>query len=122
MVHQIKNTGAQVILAHPTMVKTAIAAAEQSGLPKSRIYQFSDEENSMLQGVKDWRHLVGTPEQGEQYSWNKLSAHESENTVATINYSSGTFLEVFFPCSVEFVTSKSLSSYQSDISELTKSA
>jgi acyl-CoA synthetase (AMP-forming)/AMP-acid ligase II len=90
MVHQIKNTGAQVILAHPTMVKTAIAAAEQAGLSKSRIYQFSDKENSTLQDVKDWRHLIGTPAEGDRYSWSKLSPQGSVNTVATINYSSGT--------------------------------
>ena len=90
MVHQIKNTGAQVILAHPTMVQTAVAAASQAGLSKKHIFQFSDEENPSLQGVKDWRHLIGTPAEAEQYSWNKLSPHESENTVATINYSSGT--------------------------------
>lgn len=90
MVYQIKNTEAQVILVHPTMVKTAIAAAERAGLSKSRIYQFSDQENSTLQGVKDWRHLIGTPLEGYRYSWNKLSPHESVSTVATINYSSGT--------------------------------
>jgi 4-coumarate--CoA ligase len=90
MVHQIKNTGAQVILAHPTMVKTAVAAASQAGISKSRIFQFADFDCPTLDGVKDWRHLIGTPDQGDRYSWPKLSPHGSVNTVATINYSSGT--------------------------------
>jgi len=90
MVHQINNTGAQIILAYPSMVKTAVAAAEKAGLPKSRIFQFSDEENQTQDGVKDWRHFIGTPTDGERYTWPKLSPEESANTVATINYSSGT--------------------------------
>lgn len=90
MVHQIKNTEARVILAHPTMVKTAVAAAHQAGLSKSRIFQFSDETNNTQNGVQDWRHLIGSEAEGNQYSWPKLSPEESVNTVATINYSSGT--------------------------------
>jgi 4-coumarate--CoA ligase len=90
MVHQLKTTGAQIILSHPAVIKTAVVAAKEVGISKSRIFQFSDEENQTLDGVKDWRHLIGTPLEGEQYSWPKLSPDESVNTVATINYSSGT--------------------------------
>lgn len=90
MVHQIKNTGAQVMLVHPTMLKTATAAAEQTGLPKSRIFQFSDIETKTTDGVQDWRHMIGTESEGQQYSWPRFSAREAASTVATINYSSGT--------------------------------
>ncbi|KAG9235557.1 hypothetical protein BJ875DRAFT_340976, partial [Amylocarpus encephaloides] len=90
MVHQIKNTGAQIIMAHPSMVPTAVAAAAKAGLPKSRIFQFSDSENPMLDGVKDWRSMIGTPSDGQRYSWPRLGPEEAMNTVATINYSSGT--------------------------------
>jgi acyl-CoA synthetase (AMP-forming)/AMP-acid ligase II len=90
LAHQMRNTGAQVVLVHPTIVKTALAAAEQAKLRKSRIYQFSDEENAPLYGVKDWRHLIGTAAEVDGYSWKTLSPEESVTTVATINYSSGT--------------------------------
>jgi 4-coumarate--CoA ligase len=90
MAHQIKNTGAQVMLVHPTMLKTAVAAAQRAGLPKSRLFQFSDRENPTHDGVKDWRYLIGSQDEGERYSWPRLSPEESVNTVATINYSSGT--------------------------------
>lgn len=90
MVHQLKTTGAQIILSHPDVIKTAVAAAKEVGISKSKIFQFSDQENQTLDGIKDWRHLVGTPLEGEQYFWPKLSPEESVNTVATINYSSGT--------------------------------
>lgn len=90
MVHQITNTGAQVILAHPSMIETAVAAADKAGFDRSRIFQFSDTYNPPYLGINDWRSLIGTVEQGESYSWPKLSPQESVNTVATINYSSGT--------------------------------
>ena len=90
MVHQIKNTEAKVMLVHPTMLKTAVAAAQQAGLPKSRIFQFSDEETQVVDGVPDWRQMIGSESEGEQYSWPKLSPKDSTTTVATINYSSGT--------------------------------
>ncbi|CAG8951394.1 hypothetical protein HYFRA_00007307 [Hymenoscyphus fraxineus] len=90
MVHQINNTGAQIILAHPLMIKTAVAAAKQVGLSPDRIFQFSDVENPPVEGIPDWRALIGTPSEGEKYTWPRLSPQESINTVATINYSSGT--------------------------------
>ncbi|KAG9244396.1 4-coumarate-CoA ligase [Calycina marina] len=90
MIHQIKNTGAQVILAHPTMITTALAAAAEAGLSASRIFQFSDSYNVANAGVLDWRALIGTEAQGDSYRFPKLTEDQSVNTVATINYSSGT--------------------------------
>lgn len=90
MIHQIKNTESKVILAHPTMVETALAAAAKAGVPSSRIFQFSDSFSSPIQGVKDWTTVVATVDEGERYVWNKLTAVQSRTTVATINYSSGT--------------------------------
>jgi len=90
MVHQIRNTGAQLILAHPTMVKTALVAAPEAGLSTSRIFQFSDSYNPPLNGVLDWSTMLGSPAQGEAWSWPEMTPEESVNTVATINYSSGT--------------------------------
>ncbi|RDW77741.1 acetyl-CoA synthetase-like protein [Coleophoma cylindrospora] len=90
MVHQINNTGAQIILAHPTMVATALAAAAKAGLSSERIYQFSDEFCPPCYGVPDWTSLIGTEAEGSTYSWPRLSAQEAASTVATINYSSGT--------------------------------
>jgi 4-coumarate--CoA ligase len=90
MIHQIKNTGAQLILAHPTMVNTALAAAAGAGFPKSRIYQFSDSYSPPLQDVLDWTSIMGTQAEGAAWSWHNMTPEESVNTVATINYSSGT--------------------------------
>lgn len=90
MIYQIKNSGAQLILAHPTLLKTALAAAEGSSLSTSRIYQFSDTYNPPLNGVLDWTSLLGSIAQGESWSWPRMTPEESISNVATINYSSGT--------------------------------
>lgn len=90
VVHQLKNTGAKCILAHPTMVSNALAAAKQVGLSKEMIFQFNDEPCTPLEGIKDWREMIASPEDADKYQWRKLSPEESVNTVATINYSSGT--------------------------------
>jgi 4-coumarate--CoA ligase len=90
MVHQISNTGAKVILAHPSMLSTALAAAKEVGFPKANIFQFSDIENPPLFEVNDWRALLPSVEASASYRWPELTPEESLKTIATINYSSGT--------------------------------
>lgn len=88
--HQIKNTVAKCILAHPSLVKNAVAAAQELGLPKEMIFQFDDHKCSTQDGVMDWTAMLGDPAEADKYRWRKLSPDESMSTVATINYSSGT--------------------------------
>ncbi|KAL2065236.1 hypothetical protein VTL71DRAFT_2905 [Oculimacula yallundae] len=90
MVHQIKNTGARILFAYPGLLKTAIQAAKEAGFPKDCIFQFSDKPNPTVDGVKDWREMLGSEEEAREYSWPTLTPEESTTTVATINYSSGT--------------------------------
>ena len=90
VVHQIKNTEAKCILAHPTMLENALAAAEKVGMSKKRIFLFDDERCKPMHGIQDWRDMIASPEEAEKYRWRKLSPDEAVNTVATINYSSGT--------------------------------
>jgi hypothetical protein len=89
MVHQIKTTGTQLILIHPTVLETALEAASRTGLSKDRLFLFSDQELQPIQGVQDWRRMIGTEDDAESWRWEKLSPEESSNTIATINYSSG---------------------------------
>ncbi|KAI1264820.1 4-coumarate-CoA ligase [Xylariaceae sp. FL1019] len=88
--HQITNTTTKLILAHPSLLQSVLAAASKTKFPKSRIFQFSEVANPTREGVSDWRSFVGSEAQGQSYQWPELSATESKNTVATINYSSGT--------------------------------
>ncbi|KAF1982583.1 4-coumarate-CoA ligase [Aulographum hederae CBS 113979] len=90
IVHQLKNTEAKTILAHPSLLQSAIAAAEKAGVPKSRIFQFSDTQESPKNGVRDWREMIGSSQEGESWTWKRMSPHEAATTVATVNFSSGT--------------------------------
>nr|OQO30841.1 hypothetical protein B0A51_01341 [Rachicladosporium sp. CCFEE 5018] len=88
--HQLRNTGAVLILAHPSMTQNAVEAAKAVGLPKDRIYQFDDQPCAPLDGVRDWRELLASPGDAASYQWKHLTPEQSVKTVATINYSSGT--------------------------------
>lgn len=88
--HQVNNTEAKVILAHPELIQTALAAAQGAGLPRERVYLFSDKPNDPTHGALDWRSMIGSVEEGNRYSWKRMTENEAVQTVATVNYSSGT--------------------------------
>jgi acyl-CoA synthetase (AMP-forming)/AMP-acid ligase II len=90
MVHQISNTQAQVILAHPSLAKTTVAAARQAGLPDGRVLLFSDEPCAPVEGCTDWSEILGSPAEADVYNFPRLSELEATTTTATVNYSSGT--------------------------------
>ncbi|ORY68579.1 4-coumarate-CoA ligase 2 [Pseudomassariella vexata] len=90
LVHQITNTMAKVILAHPQHIKVCLTAAAEAGFPRSRIFQFSDVPNPTQNGIDDWRAFIGSESEGEAFRLPDLSPSESKKTIATINYSSGT--------------------------------
>ncbi|KAJ5629464.1 hypothetical protein N7528_003121 [Penicillium herquei] len=87
--HQMKNTGAKVVLVHPTLIDTAVEAGSRANIPKSRIFQFSDKPCLPVHGVEDWRLMIGSEEEAANWKWSDLVDCAS-STLATINYSSGT--------------------------------
>jgi 4-coumarate--CoA ligase len=88
--HQIKNTEAKVVLVHPSLVDNALAAAQKAEFPASRLFQFSDTPCQTQKGVQDWESMLGSDAEADAYRWPELRGDESAQTVATINYSSGT--------------------------------
>jgi 4-coumarate--CoA ligase len=90
MVHQVSNTQAQFILAHPSLAKTAVQAARKAGLPDGRVVLFSDVPNTPIEGLKDWRSFLPSESEADAYEFPSLSEKEATNTTATVNYSSGT--------------------------------
>ncbi|KAG9512003.1 acetyl-CoA synthetase-like protein, partial [Aureobasidium melanogenum] len=89
VVHQLKDSQAKALLVHPNMVKNAILAAEEAGLPKYRIFQFNDEYCEEFDGIRDWTTMLSSPQEAMSLQWKKLDT-ESTTTLATVNYSSGT--------------------------------
>ena len=90
MIHQVDNTQAQFIFAHPTLAKTAVQAAKGAGLPEGRVFLFSDEPNAPVEGCQDWRSFLPSPAEADAYNFPVLSEQEATTTTATVNYSSGT--------------------------------
>lgn len=89
LLHQISDTTAKVILAHPSLLSRILPAADKAGVPRDRIFTFSDRTNPPIQGLLDWRDAVATSA-GDAWAWPELTPSEAASTVATINYSSGT--------------------------------
>lgn len=90
VVYQIENTGAKAIFVHPSLLETAILAAEKSGIRRDRLFQFNDSPSPESKGVKDWFSILGSDAQAKAYQWPQLSPEQAKKTIATINYSSGT--------------------------------
>ena len=85
--YQMKNTEAELILVHPSLLDIAVSAAKKVGLPKDRILQFSDRACASRDGVKDWRDIE-VPD-ADSYMWDEMIG-QAKKIPATINYSSGT--------------------------------
>ncbi|KAL2858478.1 hypothetical protein BJY01DRAFT_256657 [Aspergillus pseudoustus] len=92
--HQLRDTGASVILVHPSLVTTAVRAAESVGLSRERIFLFSDADDELrceeFPDVLDWKRMVGSEEDGTNWKWDELPDDTAVSAIATVNYSSGT--------------------------------
>lgn len=89
-VYQLKNTGAQLLLVEPMFLDTVLQAADEAGLPRQRIFLFSDKPCETRHGINDWRTLLSSEQEAQEWSWHRMSPEESRGTTATLNYSSGT--------------------------------
>lgn len=92
IVHQMKLTEVKCLLTHPSLIERDLEAAKKAGLSTDRIFQFTDDSQPLkeVSGVKDWRYMLGSEKEAENFRWKELSPQESEKTIATINFSSGT--------------------------------
>jgi acyl-CoA synthetase (AMP-forming)/AMP-acid ligase II len=88
--HQMKAIEAAVVLIHPSLLETGLAAAKQASIPTSRLFLFSDSPCSPSQGVKDWRTMAASEAEAESWQWDPLEGEVSTKTIACINFSSGT--------------------------------
>lgn len=90
LAHQIKDTQASILLAHPDILPTAVAAAQRVGLPKARVFLFSDTSSLEFSGIRDWRSFLGSNDEASSYSFDQAAGEDAVNTIAMLNYSSGT--------------------------------
>ena len=88
--YQLENTGAKLLLVEPEFLDTVLKAAEMAGLPRGRIFLFSDRPCETIKGIRDWREMLGSEQEAQQWQRHRMSASESTKTIAVLNYSSGT--------------------------------
>lgn len=89
-VFQIENTGARLIFVEPKFIDIVLQAAQKAKFPKDRIFLFSDEQCESVQGIQDWRTMLGSKQEAEQWRWKSMTPQESKTRTAVLNYSSGT--------------------------------
>lgn len=79
-----------MIFAHQDHLPRAIAAAKQAGLPAGAVIQFSDIPNPNCHGVRNWLEVIGSEQEAAAYQVPQFSEKQACETIASINYSSGT--------------------------------
>lgn len=84
LVHQLEQTKAKVMIAHPENIDRALQAAAQVNLPKQNVFIFGDKPVKGLQPFKT--ALMGTRRAEICY----LSPAESKDVTAYLCFSSGT--------------------------------
>ncbi|KAJ9653553.1 hypothetical protein H2198_007273 [Neophaeococcomyces mojaviensis] len=88
--YQMKILDAALVLIHPSLLEVGLAAAKQAGIPKEKLFVFSNEETQGANGIKDWRAILASESEAKSWQWDPLEGKEAETQVACINFSSGT--------------------------------
>jgi len=86
----LDNSGSKMILVEPKYLDVVLKAAQKNNFPRERIYLFDDRPCQEQQGVEDWRSLLGSEQEAQNWRWHRMSSHESKTRTAVLNYSSGT--------------------------------
>lgn len=88
--YQMKAIEAKVVLVHPSLLETGLAAASQAGVPVNLIYLFSDTEYPTTLGIHDWRSILASEKDADIWQWDPLDGELAVQTPAVVNFSSGT--------------------------------
>ncbi|KAH8817160.1 4-coumarate-CoA ligase [Xylogone sp. PMI_703] len=90
LAYQLQKTKAKILFVHPSLLKTALEAAKQVGLPKRSIFLFSDRSVKPVEEVQDFRTMLASEDEARNWSWKHLSLQELRAQTATVNFSTGT--------------------------------
>ncbi|KAI0201976.1 AMP-binding enzyme [Astrocystis sublimbata] len=93
LAYQLKDSGAYILIAADASMETAMEAAEQAGLPKSRVYSFDatglDRQKGKARlGSRHWTELLASKTDATKFGW--VEPADSKTTTCCLNYSSGT--------------------------------
>lgn len=91
LVYQMRTIEAALVLVHPSVLDKGIEAASQANVPLQRIYQFSDKPcETSSHGVLDWRSILASEQASQHWKWDPLDGKSARETIAVVNFSSGT--------------------------------
>jgi len=90
--HQMRAVEPAIVLVHDTLLETGIAAAKQARMSLDHLFVFSDTDYSShpIQGLRNWRSILASQNESASWQWDSLEGELAVQTVAVINFSSGT--------------------------------
>lgn len=93
LAYQLKDSGAYILIAADASMEIAMEAAEQAGLPKSRVYSFDatgmdQTKGSARLGSRHWTELLASEADAAEFDW--VEPTDPKATTCCLNYSSGT--------------------------------
>ena len=92
LVYQLRDGDVKLILAGPGCAEKALEAADQVGLPRTRVYEFCRPGAPSTSVLRDrpWTALWASDTEAALWSWRTFeTAEAAASTPAVINYSSG---------------------------------
>jgi 4-coumarate--CoA ligase len=93
LAYQLKDSGAYILITADASMEIAMAAAEEAGLPKSRVYSFDatgldGKAGEARLGSQHWTKLLASEEDAAKFDW--VEPADPRVTTCCLNYSSGT--------------------------------
>ncbi|KAI0016175.1 AMP-binding enzyme [Xylariomycetidae sp. FL0641] len=93
LAHQLRDSGAYILIAAEKSMGIALEAAAEVGLPRDRIYSFDDTAfdktpGESQHGVRHWTSLHASEEEAAKFDW--IEPVDPKETTCCLNYSSGT--------------------------------
>ncbi|KAI1820590.1 acetyl-CoA synthetase-like protein [Xylaria intraflava] len=93
LAHQLKDSGAYILIASDASMEIAMEAAAAVGLPKSRVYSFDatglqKQKGTARLGSQHWTDLLASEADAARFDW--VEPADPKTTTCCLNYSSGT--------------------------------
>ncbi|KAH8689269.1 putative amp-binding enzyme [Phaeosphaeriaceae sp. PMI808] len=88
--YQMKTAEAAVVFVHPSLLETTTTAAKKANISLNRLFMLSDTPCAPKFGVPHWHTMLASESEACGWQWDPLHGEATTNTVATVNFSSGT--------------------------------
>ena len=100
LAYQLKLVGARFVLASDENVTAAVEAVGMVGMSRDSVFIFNDAplgkehggEDDAKKGVRHWKHLLASKEEGAKFVWDDLKGEASKKATSGLVMSSGCVL------------------------------